>query len=136
MVTNEQVYEVLRKCYDPEIPVSLVDLGLIYDVQIEDDHVKVVMTLTARGCPAHSFISEQVRQQVAEIPEVKSATVQVVRQLREKSLAVVIAVEDVRPAVAAAGNVVDGVGKIKASRARPDWTLNYPTSPVLARGDS
>ena len=78
MVTNEQVYEVLRKCYDPEIPVSLVDLGLIYDVQIEDDHVKVVMTLTARGCPAHSFISEQVRQQVAEIPEVKSATVQVV----------------------------------------------------------
>jgi metal-sulfur cluster biosynthetic enzyme len=69
MVTNEQVYEVLRKCYDPEIPVSLVDLGLIYDVQIEDDHVKVVMTLTARGCPAHSFISEQVRQQVAEPPE-------------------------------------------------------------------
>jgi metal-sulfur cluster biosynthetic enzyme len=37
MVTNEQVYEVLRKCYDPEIPVSLVDLGLIYDVKVEDD---------------------------------------------------------------------------------------------------
>jgi len=78
MVTNEQVYEVLRNCYDPEIPVNLVDLGLIYDVQVKDDQVIVVMTLTARGCPAHSFISEQVRQQVAEIPGVKSTNVQVV----------------------------------------------------------
>jgi metal-sulfur cluster biosynthetic enzyme len=78
MVTKEQVYEVLRNCYDPEIPVNLVDLGLIYDVQVDDDHVNVVMTLTARGCPAHSLISEQVRQQLAEIPGVKSANVQVV----------------------------------------------------------
>jgi metal-sulfur cluster biosynthetic enzyme len=78
MVTNEQVYEVLRHCYDPEIPINLVDLGLIYEVQVDEDHVNVVMTLTARGCPAHSFISEQVRQQVAEIPGVKSANVQVV----------------------------------------------------------
>jgi len=78
MVTTEQVYEVLRDCYDPEIPVNLVDLGLIYDVQVDDDNVKVVMTLTARGCPAHSFISEQVRQRVAMISGVKSASVQVV----------------------------------------------------------
>ena len=78
MVTKEQVYEVLGRCYDPEIPINLVDLGLIYDVQVEDDQVNVVMTLTARGCPAHSFISEQVRQQVAKIDGVKSAQVQVV----------------------------------------------------------
>ena len=39
MVTNEQVYEVLRNCYDPEIPVNLVDLGLIYDVKVDDDNV-------------------------------------------------------------------------------------------------
>ncbi len=78
MVTNEQVYEVLRNCYDPEIPVNLVDLGLIYDVKVDDDTVNVVMTLTARGCPAHSFISEQVREQVAKIEGVKSANVQVV----------------------------------------------------------
>ena len=78
MVTNEQVYEVLRNCYDPEIPINVVDLGLIYEVQIGDDHVNVVMTLTARGCPAHRFISEQVRQEVAKIPGVKSANVQVV----------------------------------------------------------
>ena len=78
MVTNEQVYEVLRNCYDPEIPVNLVDLGLIYDVKVDGDKVNVVMTLTARGCPAHSFISEQVRQEVAKIAGVKSAQVQVV----------------------------------------------------------
>jgi metal-sulfur cluster biosynthetic enzyme len=68
----------LRDCYDPEIPVNLVDLGLIYEVQVDDDRVNVVMTLTARGCPAHSFISEQVRQKVAKIAGAKSATVQVV----------------------------------------------------------
>jgi len=78
MVTNEQVYDVLRNCYDPEIPLNLVDLGLIYDVKVDDDNVNVVMTLTARGCPAHSFISEQVRQEVEKIAGVKSAHVQVV----------------------------------------------------------
>jgi metal-sulfur cluster biosynthetic enzyme len=78
MVTQEQVYEVLRDCYDPELPVNIVDLGLVYDVAVQDDNVNVVMTLTARGCPAHSFISESVRARVTRIPGVKSATVQVV----------------------------------------------------------
>jgi metal-sulfur cluster biosynthetic enzyme len=78
MVTKEQVIDVLHTCYDPEIPVNLVDLGLIYDVQIDDDRVNVVMTLTARGCPAHSFISEDVRAHLAQIPGVESVHVQVV----------------------------------------------------------
>jgi metal-sulfur cluster biosynthetic enzyme len=78
MVTQEQVYEVLRDCYDPELPVNIVDLGLVYDVAVRDDNVTVVMTLTARGCPAHTFISESVRMRVAKIPGVKSAEVQVV----------------------------------------------------------
>jgi metal-sulfur cluster biosynthetic enzyme len=78
MVTKEQVMDVLHACYDPEIPINLVDMGLIYDVQIDDDRVNVVMTLTARGCPAHSFISEDVRARLAEIPGVKSVHVQVV----------------------------------------------------------
>lgn len=78
MVTPEQIYEVLHDCYDPEIPINLVDLGLIYDVQVDEDHVNVVMTLTAQGCPAHAFISEEVRARVSQIPGVKSANVQVV----------------------------------------------------------
>ena len=78
MVTQEQVLDTLRNCFDPEIPVNVVDLGLIYDVGIDEDHVNVVMTLTARGCPAHTIISEDIRMRVAAIPGVKSANVQVV----------------------------------------------------------
>ena len=78
MVTREQVFDALRECYDPEIPINIVDLGLVYNVEIDDDHVNVVMTLTARGCPAHTFISESVRARVSQIPCVKSANVQVV----------------------------------------------------------
>ncbi len=78
MVTREQVYETLHNCYDPEIPINIVDLGLVYDVQVEDDNVNVVMTLTAQGCPAHGFISDEVRARVSSIPGVKSAHVQVV----------------------------------------------------------
>ncbi len=78
MITQDQVYEVLRNCYDPEIPVNIVDLGLVYDVHVLDDNVNVVMTLTARGCPAHAFISEDVRARVASLPGVKSAAVRVV----------------------------------------------------------
>ncbi len=78
MVTREQVYEVLEKCYDPEIPINIVDLGLIYDVAVDEDHVNVKMTLTSPGCPAHVFISEEVRARLARIPGVASANVQVV----------------------------------------------------------
>jgi FeS assembly SUF system protein len=78
MPTKEQVFDALRECYDPEIPVNLVDLGLIYDVAVDEGNVNVKMTLTAPGCPAHMFISEQVRMRLAQIPGVTSASVQVV----------------------------------------------------------
>lgn len=78
MITREQVYEALRECYDPEIPINIVDLGLVYDIAIDEDHVNVVMTLTARGCPAHTMISEGVRQRIGKIAGVKSANVQMV----------------------------------------------------------
>ena len=53
-VTEQEVYDALKECYDPEIPVNLVDLGLIYDVKIIEGWVGVKMTLTAPGCPAHT----------------------------------------------------------------------------------
>ena len=49
MVTKEQVYEALHECYDPEIPVNIVDLGLVYDVEINDDKVAVKMTSDGAG---------------------------------------------------------------------------------------
>ena len=78
MVTEEQVYEALHGCFDPEIPVNIVDLGLIYEVKLKDDQVHIVMTLTSTACPLHDYISEQVKTRVAAIPGVKTVTVQVV----------------------------------------------------------
>ena len=78
MVTKEQVYEVLQNCYDPEIPVNIVDLGLVYDVQVEDDRVAVKMTLTAPGCGMGGFIASQAQQKILELPDVKEATVDLV----------------------------------------------------------
>src|SRR5260370_8344231 len=50
-VKPEEVIEVLRQCFDPEIPVNIVDLGLIYDIAIKPERVDIKMTLTASGCP-------------------------------------------------------------------------------------
>ncbi|MBI1883587.1 MAG: DUF59 domain-containing protein [Chlamydiae bacterium] len=76
---EKEVYTVLEHCYDPEIPnVSLVDLGLIYDIQIQDDHVHIKMTLTAQGCGMSGMISEQVKMMVQDLPWVKSAQVEIV----------------------------------------------------------
>lgn len=65
MPTVKQVIDVLKNCYDPEIPINIVDLGLIYDVQVrEDASVYVKMTLTAPGCPIARFLVEQVKETI------------------------------------------------------------------------
>jgi metal-sulfur cluster biosynthetic enzyme len=88
-VTEEDVMTALKDCYDPEIPVNIVDLGLIYGVRITPEldtelppevrhDVQVEMTLTAPGCPAHTQISQQVKDRIEQLPGVNSATVNVV----------------------------------------------------------
>ncbi len=77
-VTEEQVYETLRNCYDPEIPVNVVDLGLIYDVKIIDDWIGVKMTLTTPGCGMSGMISRSVREQLLKLPGIKDADVRIV----------------------------------------------------------
>jgi metal-sulfur cluster biosynthetic enzyme len=82
-LSQNEVLTALKDCYDPEIPVNIVDLGLIYDVRFApapDDHqdVTVDMTLTAQGCPAHVMIGEQVKNRVEQMPGVRTATVNVV----------------------------------------------------------
>jgi len=77
-VTEHQVFEALKDCYDPEIPVNLVDLGLIYDVKIIDDWVGVKMTLTTPGCGMSGMISQNVRNRVLKVPGVKEADVRIV----------------------------------------------------------
>lgn len=80
MVSEEQVYEVLRQCYDPEIPVNIVDLGLIYNVAVDSENgeVRVQMTLTAPGCHMGGMISEDVRRRLLNLPGVRDANVELV----------------------------------------------------------
>ncbi len=77
-ITKEKVYDTLYNCYDPELPVNIVDLGLIYDVDVDDDNIHVTMTLTAQGCPSSSQITEDVQLKLEQIPGTKSAHVQIV----------------------------------------------------------
>jgi metal-sulfur cluster biosynthetic enzyme len=79
-LTVEQIYSALRECYDPEIPVNLVDLGLIYDVKIIDDWVGVKMSLTSPGCGMSGMISQNVKNRVLKVPGVKDADVRIVWQ--------------------------------------------------------
>ncbi len=77
-VTADRIIEALRGCYDPEIPVNIVDLGLVYDVSLNEGRARVKMTLTAPGCPAYDYLLAQVKSEVERIPGVKSAEVEIV----------------------------------------------------------
>ncbi len=77
-ITEAHIFEALKDVYDPEIPVSVVDLGLIYDVKIIDDWVGVKMTLTTPGCGMGGEISNQVRERVLDIPGVHQCDVRLV----------------------------------------------------------
>jgi len=82
MPTEKTIIEALRKVYDPEIPVNLVDLGLIYDTRIDGDEVHIKMTLTAVGCPMHTVISQNVKSAVEALDDVREAKVEIVWEPR------------------------------------------------------
>jgi len=77
-ITEENIYSALRECYDPEVPVDIVSLGLVYGVTIVDDWVGVKMTLTSPGCPASDMISQQVKERLKKVPGVGDADVRIV----------------------------------------------------------
>jgi probable FeS assembly SUF system protein SufT len=81
-VTEEQIWAVLKTCYDPEIPVNIVDLGLVYDLRIEPGahgaNVAVQMTLTAPGCGMGPVIAREAQQKIAMLSGVGDADVQVI----------------------------------------------------------
>ena len=77
--TEEKIVTMLKTVYDPEIPVNIYDLGLIYKVDIDEKrNVQIDMTLTAPNCPAADFILEDVRQKIESIDGVKSVEVNLV----------------------------------------------------------
>ncbi len=75
MLTEEKIREALRPVIDPEIGMSVVDMGMIREVQIDGDRVEVKMVLTAPFCPLAGMITEQVRQAAASVEGVAEATV-------------------------------------------------------------
>jgi len=78
MVTREEVIEVLKKVYDPEIPINVFDLGLIYRIEIKDNNVYIDMTMTAPGCPLAFYIVSLVKNAVKSLPNVKEVRVNLV----------------------------------------------------------
>jgi len=83
MVPEENVWEALRQCYDPEIPVNIVDLGLVYAVKVEEEfpgnaNVYIRMTLTAPGCGMGPMIAADVKRRVQQIRGVSNVLVELV----------------------------------------------------------
>ena len=78
-VTTESVREALRAVIDPELGINVVDLGLVYDVRVEDGDVSVAMTMTTPACPLGETLSEQAEAAIRQkVPGVKSVTVDLV----------------------------------------------------------
>ena len=78
MVTQEQVIDAIKRVFDPEIPVNIFDLGLIYDVKVQDKTVNIQMTLTTQACPAAQSLPNQVQMVVSGIPGVEDVNVNLV----------------------------------------------------------
>ena len=76
---QEEVIETIKMCYDPEIPVNIYDLGLIYEIEVnEGGEIKVLMTLTSPMCPVAESLPREVQYRVEEIEHVKKCEVEVV----------------------------------------------------------
>jgi metal-sulfur cluster biosynthetic enzyme len=75
---EERCWAALAEIQDPEMPINLVDLGLIYGVRLEAPKVSVDLTFTAMGCPAHDFILEDIRERLLAEPEIEEVEIKVV----------------------------------------------------------
>lgn len=77
-INEAEVMDALRECYDPEIPVNIVDLGLVYDLHIDNEagNVNVTMTLTSMGCPMAGEVISEVEMRVKQVAHVNHCTVE------------------------------------------------------------
>lgn len=79
-VEKEAVYDALKRVYDPEIPVDIVNLGLVYDVSLDGDKVAVKMTTTASGCPVGNYMVAQAKRAIGRVEGVKEVEVELVSE--------------------------------------------------------
>lgn len=75
---EDKIWSLLKTCFDPEIPVNIVDLGLVYECNIEDDKIAIKMTLTAPGCGMGPVLVADIEQKMRSIEEVKQVKVDLV----------------------------------------------------------
>ena len=79
MELKEKIIAEIKKIYDPEIPVNIYELGLIYDIKIENDNLIIVkMTLTSPNCPVAESLPKEVKDSIMELPEVNDVDLQLV----------------------------------------------------------
>ena len=78
MVTRDDVIEALRQVEDPELGMDIVDLGLLYDVEVDDSNVKVTHSLTSMGCPVGPMIQEDIQNVASALPGVENVEVELV----------------------------------------------------------
>ncbi len=76
MVTKDEVFEALHQVEDPELGMDIVELGLLYDAEIEGPKVKVIHSLTSMGCPAGPMIQEDIHRVVSELPGVEDVEIE------------------------------------------------------------
>ena len=77
-VTRDDVVEALRDVYDPEIPVNIVDLGLVYDIKVDEGDIDIQMTLTFAGCGMGPYIAQQAEWRLAELDGAEDINVELV----------------------------------------------------------
>ena len=78
MELREQIITEIRKIYDPEIPVNIYELGLIYDVKVKDDTVKIIMTLTSPNCPVAESLPQEVKDSAMQVEGIEKVDLDLV----------------------------------------------------------
>jgi len=77
MIQKDQIIDILKQCYDPEIPVDLWNLGLIYDINIDQKVVEITMSLTTPGCGMAQYMAEDIKTKISSLAGIEETTVQV-----------------------------------------------------------
>ena len=77
-INKEKIISILKECYDPEIPIDLWNLGLIYDIKITEDEVSIVMSLTTPGCTMGQFMADDIKSKIINKTTIEKVNVDVV----------------------------------------------------------
>ena len=77
LINKDDVISILKECYDPEIPIDLWNLGLIYNINIEDNNINIIMSLTTPGCTMGQYMADDIKTKLKQLENVKDVIVEV-----------------------------------------------------------